>query len=45
VFRRRRIILGKETFNKNKELLRGKLELNLKKRAAKTLIWSGVLYG
>ena len=37
---RRRIILGKEAFNKNNELLRGKLELSLKKRLIKTIIWS-----
>jgi len=42
---RRRIILGKEAFNKNNELLRGKLKLCLKKRLIKTLIWSVVLYG
>ena len=42
---RRRIILGKEAFNKNNELLRGKLELSLKKRLIKTIIWSVVLYG
>ena len=42
---RRRIILGKEAYNKNKELMRGKLELSLKKRLIKTLIWSVVLYG
>ena len=37
---RRRIILGKEAFNKNKELMRGKLELSLKKRLIKTFMWS-----
>jgi hypothetical protein len=42
---RRRIILGKEAFSKNNEIMRGKLELNLKKRLIKTLIWSVVLYG
>lgn len=42
---KRRIILGREAFNKNKELMRGKLELSLKKRLIKTIIWSGVLYG
>ena len=29
---RRRVILGKEAFNKNNELLRGKMKLSLKKR-------------
>lgn len=29
---RRRIILGKEAYNKTRELMRGKLELSLKKR-------------
>jgi hypothetical protein len=42
---RRQIILEKEAFNKKKELLCGKLGLNLKKRLIKTLIWSGVVYG
>jgi Reverse transcriptase (RNA-dependent DNA polymerase) len=42
---RRCIILEKEAFNKNKKLLRGKLELNLKKKLEITLIWSGVIYG
>ena len=42
---RRRIILGKEAFNKNNELLRVKMKLSLKKRLIKTLIWSVVLYG
>ena len=39
---RRRIILEKEAFNKNNELLRGKMKLSLKKRLIKTLIWSVV---
>ena len=42
---RRRIALGKEAFSKRTELLRGKINLNLKKRLVKTLIWSVVLYG
>ena len=42
---RRRIILEKEAFNKNNELLRGKMKLCLKKRLIKTLIWSVELYG
>ena len=42
---KRRILLGREAFNKSKELLRGKLELSLKKRLIKTIIWSVVLYG
>jgi Reverse transcriptase (RNA-dependent DNA polymerase) len=37
---RRRIILGIEAFNKNEELLPGKLELVLKKWLMKTLIWN-----
>ena len=32
---RRRIILGKDAFNKNNELLRGKMKLSLKKTADK----------
>ena len=34
---RRRIILGKEAFNKNNELQRGKMKLSLKKTADKNL--------
>src|SRR5688572_9052884 len=42
---RRRIAIGKEAFTKRRELLRGKLNRNLKKRMIKTLVWSVVLYG
>ena len=42
---RRRIGIGKDAFYKRKELLRGKLNRNLKKRMVKTLVWSVVLYG
>jgi len=37
--------MGKDTFYKRKELLRGKLNKNLKKRIIKSMIWSVVLYG
>jgi len=42
---KRRIALGKDAFTKRKELLRGKMDRNLKKRMVKTLVWSVVLYG
>src|SRR3984885_8773904 len=42
---KRRIAKGKDTFMKRKELLRGKMNRNLKKRMIKTLVWSTVLYG
>src|ERR1700733_9441031 len=42
---KRRIAIGKDTFMKRKELLRGKMNKNLKKRMIKTLVWSTVLYG
>ena len=42
---KRRINMGKDAFYKRKELMRGKLNRNLKKRMAKTLVWSVVLYG
>jgi hypothetical protein len=42
---RRRIAMGKEAFLTRKELLRGGLNRNLKKRMVKTLIWSVTLYG
>src|SRR6218665_1579803 len=42
---RRRIAMGKDAFYKRKELLRGKLNKNLKKRIIKSMIWSVVLYG
>src|ERR1700733_10483390 len=35
----------KDAFMKRKELLRGKMNRNLKKRLIKTLVWSTVLYG
>src|SRR6218665_2973548 len=35
----------KDAFYKRKELLRGKLNKNLKKRIIKSMIWSVVLYG
>jgi len=37
--------MGKDGFYKRKELLRGKLNKNLKKRIIKSMIWSMVLYG
>ncbi len=37
--------MGKDAFYKRKELLRGKLNKNLKKRIIKSMIWSVVLYG
>ena len=42
---KRRIGMGKDAFYKRKELLRGKLSRNLKKKMIKTMIWSVVLYG
>ena len=42
---KRRIAMGKDAFYKRKELMRGKLNKNLKKRMIKTMIWSVVLYG
>ncbi len=36
--------MGKEAFMQRKELLRGNLNINLKKRMVKTLIWPVVLY-
>jgi hypothetical protein len=42
---KRRIAMGKDAFNKRWELLRGKLNMNLKKRMVKTLVCSVVLYG
>ena len=40
-----RIAMGKEAFNKRGELLTWKLQIELKKRMIKVLIWSVVLYG
>src|SRR6218665_3723247 len=42
---RRRIAMGKDAFYKRKELFRGKLNKNLKKRIIKSMRWSVVLYG
>lgn len=42
---KRRSALGKETFSKRKELLRRKMNRNLKKRTVKTPVWSVVLCG
>ena len=40
-----RIAMGKEAFDKRKEILRGKLNKNLKKRIIKVMVWSVVTYG
>jgi len=37
--------MRKDAFYKRKELLRGKLNKNLKKRIIKSMIWSVVLHG
>ena len=37
--------MGKEAFTKRKELLKGGLNRDIKKRMVKTLIWSVTLYG
>ena len=42
---RRRIALGKEAFNKNKDLLQKSLSLRLRKRMVKVFVWRVVLYG
>ena len=42
---KRRIAMGKDAFNKRGELLRGKINRDLKKRMVKTLVWSVVMYG
>ena len=42
---KRRIAMGKDAFYKRKELMRGKLNKNLKKRIIKSMIWSMLLYG
>ena len=39
---KRRIAMGKDAFYKRKELMRGKLNKNLKKRIIKSMIWSVV---
>ncbi len=41
---RRRVAMGKEAFKKRNELLRGKLDLQLRKRMVKSLTWSVTLY-
>ena len=40
-----RIAMAKQAFNKRKELLAGGLNMNLKKRMIKCLVWSVLLYG
>ena len=42
---RRRIALGKQAFNKRRELMRRSFNQELKKRMVKCLVWSVVLYG
>ena len=42
---RRRIAMGKESFLRKNELMRGGLSKELKKRIIKTMVWSIVLYG
>ena len=42
---KKRIAMGKEAFTKRKELLKGGLNRDLKKRMIKALIWSVTLYG
>ena len=42
---RTRIAMGKMAYEREKRLLTGKLDLKLKKRLVKSLIWSVVLYG
>jgi len=37
--------MGKETFTKRKELLKGGLNRYIKKRMVKALVWSVQLYG
>ena len=41
----RRIAMAKEAFNKRKEILRRSLDVNLRERIVKTIIWPVVLYG
>ena len=40
-----RIALAKEAFNKRKELLKSKLNIELKKKIVKAMIWPVLLYG
>jgi hypothetical protein len=42
---RKRIAMGKKAFNKKKVLLTHRLNLELKKRIIKTVVWCVVLYG
>ena len=42
---RTRIAMGKAAFERDKRLMTGKLNMTLKKRLVKSLIWSVVLYG
>lgn len=42
---KKRIAMGKEAFTKRKELLKGGLNRDIKKRMVKALIWSVTLYG
>jgi len=42
---KRKIAMGKSAFLKRKELLRGKMNIMLKKRIVKCFTWSVVLYG
>ena len=42
---KKRIVMGKEAFTKRKELLKGGLNRDIKKRMVKALIWSVTLYG
>ena len=42
---RRRNALGKEAFDKKSDLMRGSLNLHLKKRIVKAFVWSVALYG
>jgi len=42
---RRRIALGKEAFNKKKDLMQKSLSFHLRKRSVKVFVWSVVLYG
>src|SRR6218665_685030 len=42
---KKRIAMGKEPFTKRKELLKGELNRDIKKRMINALIWSVTLYG
>ena len=42
---KRRIAMGKDTFYRRKELIRGNVNKNLKKRVIKSMIWNVALYG